>query len=144
MSEYISEGLELAAVIHPTPVQGLDIVPTGMLPPNPSELLMHERFAGLLAQAEQRYDLVLVDSPPVLAATDAVIIGQHAGATLMVVKAGVHPLRQLRDTVKRMAHGGTNLRGVIFNDMPLATGRYGYGYGYGYGKYAYRYSYQRK
>ena len=140
VSEYVSEGLELEAVIHPTLVQGLDFIPTGVLPPNPSEVLMHQRFATLLSQAEQRYDLVLLDSSPVLAATDAVIIGQHVGAALMVIRAGLHPPRELRDTVKRLANGGTILPGVIFNDMPLAKGRYGYGYG----KYAYRYSYKRE
>ncbi len=138
VSEYVSEGLDFERVVHPTVAPGLDFIPTGTLPPNPSELLMHERFAALLSEAEARYDVVLIDSPPVLAATDAVIIGQRAGATLLVARAGMHPLRQLRDTVKRMAHGGTNLRGAIFNDMPLANSRYGYGYG----KYAYRYAYK--
>jgi tyrosine-protein kinase Etk/Wzc len=149
VSEYVSDDLHFEEVVHRTKVAGLDFIPTGVLPPNPSELLMHERFSALMSIAEQRYDLVLVDSPPVLAATDAVIIGQHAGATLMVVRSGQHPIRQLRDATKRLAQGGSNLRGVIFNDMPLAPSRYGYGYGYGYGyygyrKYAYRYSYKDK
>lgn len=142
LSEFIGQGLDVGAVTRETEVPNLHFISTGMLPPNPSELLLHDRFAELLKQSEAAYDYVLLDSPPVLAATDAVIVGQHAGATLMVVRAGAHPMRQLSDTVKKLRQGGTNLRGVIFNDMPLAPSRYGYGYGYR--KYAYRYSYKDK
>jgi tyrosine-protein kinase Etk/Wzc len=141
VSEFVSEAMPLDAVAHDTGVPGLHLVPTGQRPPNPSELLMHERFSEMMQEAEQRYDLVVIDSPPILAATDAAIVGQSVGATLMVVRAGAHHPRELKDSVKRMVHGGVNLRGLIFNDMPIAKSRYGYGYGYG--KYAYRYSYTK-
>ncbi len=143
VSEFVSEAMPLDAVVHETQVAGLHLIPTGQRPPNPSELLMHERFAAMIQEAERRYDLVVIDSPPILAATDAAIVGQCAGATLLVVRAGTHHPRELKDAVKRMVHGGVNLRGVIFNDMPISKNRYGYGYGYGYGKYAYRYSYTK-
>src|SRR5690606_32117948 len=106
----------------------------GTRPPNPAELLMHERFSSLLNELEKRYDLVLVDSPPVLAATDAVIVGQLAGATVMVVKSNEHSIRELRDAAKRLRQNGVNLRGVVLNDVPARPGSYGYG------GYAYRYA----
>ena len=139
LSELISGDLELDAAIHATRVPNLDFIPTGTLPPNPSELLMHDRFGALLETAGSRYDLVIIDSPPVLAATDAVLVGQQVGATLMVVKYGLHSMRELRDAVKRLTQGGVNLRGAIMNQVPVTTRGYGYGYGYGYGRYAYRY-----
>ncbi|MBP1152831.1 polysaccharide biosynthesis tyrosine autokinase [Methylocaldum sp. RMAD-M] len=140
LSGYISKDLEIDTVIQPTLVDGLDIIPTGTYPPNPSELLMHERFAYLLKQVENQYELVLVDSPPVLSATDAVIVGHLAAATLMVVRSGLHPMRELQDAAKRLIRNEVNLRGIIFNDVPVVAR----GYGYGNGKYAYyAYKYDR-
>jgi len=124
LSDYVNKDIEFEAVIQPTLIEGLDIIQAGTLCPNPSELLMHERLASLLRQIENRYELVLIDSPPVLATTDAVILGQLAGATLMVVKSGVHPMRELLETAKRLKQNGVNLRGVIFNDTPLAVRGY--------------------
>jgi tyrosine-protein kinase Etk/Wzc len=136
LSDYISQEMEIDAVIQPTLIQGLDIISTGTYPPNPSELLMHERFAYLLKQVENQYELVLVDSPPVLVATDAVIMGHLAAATLMVVRSGLHPMRELRDTAKRLMQNEVNLRGIIFNDVPLAARGYASGK---YGYYSYKY-----
>lgn len=138
LSDYINKDIEFEAVIKPTLVEGLDIIQAGTFCPNPSEILMHDRFASLLKQIENRYELVLIDSPPVLAATDAVILGQLAGATLMVVKSGEHPMRELLDTSKRLKQNGVNLRGVIFNEVPLM------GRGYGYYNYGQQYQLSKK
>lgn len=133
LSDYVNKDIELEAVILPTLVEGLDIIQAGTICPNPSELLMHERLASLLKQVENRYDLVLIDSPPVLVATDAVILGQLAGATLMVIKSGSHPMSELLETAKRLKQNGVNLRGAIFNDMPIAARGYSY---YNYAPYS--------
>lgn len=135
----ISGTLDKAQVIHPTPIAGLDLIPTGAIPPNPSELLLHERFAACLEELVKGYDHVIIDSPPVLAVTDAAIVGRLAGASLMVVKAGVHPLREIEHSVKRLKQAGVNLRGLLFNDVKVLSRRYGYGYG----KYAYQYAYKK-
>lgn len=134
LSDYICEDVDLDTVVRPTSVEHLDVIFAGTRPPNPAELLMHERFSSLLNELEKRYDLVLVDSPPVLAATDAVIVGQLAGATVMVVKSNEHSIRELRDAAKRLRQNGVNLRGVVLNDVPARPGSYGYG------GYAYRYA----
>src|SRR5690606_7624432 len=95
LSELITRSIGLDVAIKPIPQANIDFIPTGEIPPNPSELLLHERFGQLLETVSKQYDLVIVDSPPVLAATDAAIIGRLASATLMVIKAGAHPVREL-------------------------------------------------
>ena len=131
----------LDEAIHKIPIANLDFIPTGSIPPNPSELLLHERFGDLLANISKNYDHVIIDSPPILAVTDAAIIGRIASATLMVVRAGQHPMRELEQSVKRLTQAGVNLKGVVFNDLPELSSRYGYGYGQN--KYVYQYSYNK-
>jgi tyrosine-protein kinase Etk/Wzc len=143
LSELISSGISgwvpmMDKAIHRIPVANFDFIPTGSIPPNPSELLLHERFGHLLASVSKNYDHVIIDSPPILAVTDATIIGRMASATLMVVKAGQHPMRELEQSAKRLTQGGVQLKGVVFNDLPESSSRYGYGYGYS--KYVYQYS----
>ncbi|MGZ0018232.1 polysaccharide biosynthesis tyrosine autokinase [Nitrosomonas sp. wSCUT-2] len=119
----------------------IDFIPTGTIPPNPSELLLHERFGQLLDGFTKQYDLIIIDSPPILAVTDAAIISRLAGAALMVIKAGSHTKRELEQSIKRFSQSGTPIKGIVFNDMPQASSRYGYGYHYG--KYVYQYHYQK-
>lgn len=100
-----------------TEVKGLSFVSTGLLPPNPSELLMHENFPKLLKALEPHFDYVVIDSAPVLAVTDAVILGKLAGTTLMVLKHGRHPLGEIEACQKRLAQSDVALKGAIFNDV---------------------------
>lgn len=123
------------------PSANIDFIPTGTIPPNPSELLLHERFSQLLDELTKKYDLIIVDSPPILAVTDAAIISRLAGAVLMVVRAGSHTKRELEQSVRRFSQSGISIKGIVFNDMPLSSSRYGYGHNYG--KYVYQYSYQK-
>jgi tyrosine-protein kinase Etk/Wzc len=138
LSELITQSVELEKAIQPVPLADIDFIPTGEIPPNPSELLLHEHFGKLLETVSKQYDLIIVDSPPILAATDAAIIGRLASATLMVVKAGAHPLRELEQSVKKLVQAGVNLKGVIFNDIPETSSRYGYG------RYVYQYHYRSR
>lgn len=138
LSELIIGAIEIEAAIVKTIHPNLDFISTGAIPPNPSELLLHERLGLLLENINQRYDLVIIDSPPILAVTDAAIIGRLASATLMVVKAGQHPARELEQSVKKLAQAGVRLKGIVFNDLPASSSRSGYGYG----KYVYQYTYK--
>ena len=140
VSEYIGGSLELAAAIHPSSVPGLSVVTTGQLPPNPSELLMHPRFEQMLTDLEGLFDIVIVDAPPVLAVSDAAIVGRMTGATLLVARSGRHPVRELEQTVKRLNQAGVQVKGFVFNDLDLNRQRYRYGYE----GYVYRYSYTDK
>ena len=99
---------------------------------------MHERFVTLLTQLGERFDTVIVDAPPVLAVSDAAIIGRHVGATLMVARSGKHPIRELEQAVKRLNQAGVEVKGFVFNDLNVSRQRYRYGYK----GYVYRYSYK--
>ena len=136
LSDFVSGRIKIGEAIHRTSIEGLDLIPTGKLPPNPAELLLHKRFANCLNVLSPRYDHIIIDSPPILAVTDASIIGQLAGATLMVVKAGTHPMREIEQSAKRLQQAGVNLRGVLFNDVDVSSRRYGVG------KYSYQYGYK--
>lgn len=140
LSEIISNTVTVNEAIRTIPSANFDFIPTGAIPPNPSELLMHEGFVSFLEAIAKKYDLVIIDSPPVLAVTDAAIIGSLASAVFLVAKAGEHPLRELEQSTRKLANAGANVKGIIFNDMPISVSRYGYGYK----KYVYQYHYGNK
>jgi tyrosine-protein kinase Etk/Wzc len=137
LSDFISGEIPIGQAMHQTTIKGLVLIPTGTLPPNPAELLLHKRFANCISVATPRFDHIIIDSPPILAVTDATIIGQMAGATLLVLKSGSHPMREIEQSVKRLHQAGVNLRGVLINDISLRSQRYGDG------KYNYYYSYEK-
>lgn len=113
--------------------KGVDMIPAGLMPPNPSELLLSPRLAQLLDEAKQRYDHVIVDTTPFLSVADSSIVCQQADATIYNLRVGVQPrgylpyLQKLYDT-KRIR----NLV-LLVNDSDERTTSYGYGYGYVYG-----------
>ena len=141
LSEVILNTRSVQDATREIPSANIDFIPTGTIPPNPSELLLHERFGQLLDGLTKQYDLIIIDSPPILAVTDAAIISRLAGAAFMVIKAGSHTKRELEQSIKRFSQSGTPIKGIVFNDMPQASSRYGYGYHYG--KYVYQYRYQK-
>ncbi len=112
LSEFISGEIPIGEALHETTVEGLTLVPTGTLPPNPAELLLHERFSKCFSMLATRYDHIIIDSPPILAVTDAAIIGQGVGGTLMVLRAGEHPIREIEQAAKRLQQANVNLRGI--------------------------------
>jgi tyrosine-protein kinase Etk/Wzc len=137
LSDLISGTTTLDNAIQHIAGANIDFISTGSIPPNPSELLLHERFGQLLETLGNRYDHIIIDSPPILAVTDVSIMGRMASATLMVVRAGHHPMRELEQSTKRLVQAGVHMKGIVFNDLPESSSRYGYG------KYVYHYSYQK-
>jgi tyrosine-protein kinase Etk/Wzc len=127
-------GLDVEAAVQHDVLPGLDVLPKGKVPPNPAELLMSDRLKTLLNYFSDRYDLVIVDTPPVLAVTDAVLIGKHAGTTLLVVRHGRNPMAELVEATKRLRNGGVAVKGALFTDVPQR--RIGYS-GYYAGYYTY-------
>lgn len=145
LSDFIAGTAAIADVLRPSQVENLHYVATGAIPPNPAELLLSDRLEELFDYLSKHYDTVIVDTPPVLAVTDAAIVGRFAGTTLLVLKAGEHPLRMIEDAVKRLRTAGVPVRGTIFNQVGLhGQGRYGYKYGYNYGYYHYDYASKSK
>ena len=137
LSENISGDGDWQSVLHKGMLnENLDVLVSGIYPPNPAELLMSQRFSELLTQANDIYDLIIIDTPPVLAVTDASIICQHSASNFMVVRSQYHHLRELQTAFKRFEQNGVHINGVIFNGMEIKKGHYGYKY------YGYQYSYK--
>ncbi|MEZ8445421.1 polysaccharide biosynthesis tyrosine autokinase [Vibrio splendidus] len=139
LSDVLSSKQEFAQSVKTTPVENLHIITRGQVPPNPSELLMHPRFAELMEWASKEYDLVIVDTPPVLAVTDPSIVGAFAGTTLMVARYGQNTIKEIDVARNRFEQSGIEVKGVIFNAIEKkASSSYGYGY------YNYAYSSDKK
>ena len=124
LSEVLT-GREPANVIHHQVLPNLDVLMAGTTPDRPSELLLRERFAAVLKSLAATYDMVIVDSPPVLAVTDPVLIGKEAGATLMVVRHGRHSAAELRETTRHLSSAGVAVDGVLLTDVPQRGATYG-------------------
>jgi tyrosine-protein kinase Etk/Wzc len=142
LSELIAGSANIEEVVRPTTFENLSVITSGKLPPNPAELLLHPSLKSHLKSLSTAYDFVLLDAPPVLAVTDAAILGREAGTTLVLARAGQHSMHELEQTIKRLQNAGVDVRGLIFNDMALYSSRYSYGYGYK--RYTYQYSYNKK
>jgi tyrosine-protein kinase Etk/Wzc len=140
LSEVVSGSVKFEDAVHRQVAPNVDVLATGTLPPNPAEVLMTPATHALLQQLASLYDLVIIDSPPVLAASDAAILAPLAGAVFLVARAEATTLGELQESTKRLAQSGAQTRGVIFNDLNLSKRRYGYGYGYGYKYSRYRYT----
>lgn len=129
LSDILAGKGDFSTCVKPTAITHFDLVPRGQVPPNPSELLMSERFSQLIAWASSHYDLVLIDTPPILAVTDAAVVGRHAGTTLMVARYAVNTLKEVETSLSRFAQNGIQVKGVILNSIfRRATGYQDYGY----------------
>ncbi|NWC96607.1 MULTISPECIES: polysaccharide biosynthesis tyrosine autokinase [unclassified Pseudomonas] len=128
LSDILSNQCTVDTAIHKTGIENLDLISRGQIPPNPSELLMHRNLTELLSEVSGRYDLVILDTPPLLAVTDAAIVGRQSGTNLIVTRFGLNPAKEIEHTIRRFAQNGIVLRGAIFNGVEKkASAKYGYG-----------------
>lgn len=118
-------------------VEGLDILPSGPRRPNPAELLTSKRLEDLLAWAETHYDQILIDSPPVLAASDAMMLGRIADGVMLVINPDKNRRRVVMRSFENLRGMNVNVLGVVANRIDADSSK-GYGYGYGY-TYSYQY-----
>lgn len=130
VSEFISGTIGEEQAIHKNVLPNVDFMSTGVLPPNPSELLLSAHAIEKLNQLAKHYDLILIDSAPVLAVSDAMALAPHAGATFLLARANQTTLGEIDESTKRIRQAGGNVKGVIFNDMIAKNRRYGSKYGY--------------
>ncbi|MEL5373772.1 tyrosine-protein kinase Wzc [Serratia marcescens] len=140
LSDVLAQQVSIESAIKKTNVEGMDIIVRGQVPPNPSELLMTRGLGELIDWASQNYDMVLVDTPPILAVTDAAIIGHHAGTALMIARFGVNTVKEVEVSIRRFEQNGTNIKGVILNAVEKKASSYYGGYGY----YHYEYESTKK
>ncbi|UFK40592.1 tyrosine-protein kinase Wzc [Pectobacterium parvum] len=138
LSDILSGQCEATKSVRKTAVENMNFIPRGQVPPNPSELLMHSRFAEFIKWAGEQYDLVLLDTPPILAVTDAAIISRHAGTSLLVARFEMNTLKEIEVSIRRFEQNGAEIKGVILNAIVKRAASY-----YGYGNYHY-YAYEYK
>ncbi len=110
--------------IRQTPVNALDLVSHGSHVDSPAELLSLPRFAAMLQEVSQAYDFVIVDAPPVLAVTDANIIGQHAGTTLLVTRFEETTIRDVEATISRLHNTNIDIAGAVLNGIQRTASNY--------------------
>jgi tyrosine-protein kinase Etk/Wzc len=121
----MSGAVPLDAAIRGTREGRLYVLPTGSIPPNPAELLSGPPFELALKEASRRFDLVIVDTPPILAVTDSLLVSRFAGVNLLVLRAGHHPIREIALAVRRLRQTGIRVQGAVLNDLSSTRGRYG-------------------
>ena len=132
LSELLSGQADLQKVLHKTQVTNLDVITRGKSPTNPSEILSSNQFKELLEQLQSQYDHIIIDTPPVLAVTDGIIISQYTGVNLIVARYIKSHMKELELTVNRFEQAGIKVNGFILNDIQRTSGSYGYNYTYAY------------
>lgn len=132
LADYLNGQTELNQVIKATEVSGLDVIVRGKGPANPSELLSTTQFSAMLNQLSEQYDHILIDTPPILAVTDGIIISQHAGVNLVIARYAKTQMKELELTINRFEQAGVKVNGIILNDIQRSSAGYGYGYNYSY------------
>ncbi|HBZ1180133.1 polysaccharide biosynthesis tyrosine autokinase [Klebsiella pneumoniae] len=137
LSDILSGKVDAKKAVRTIPTVEFDFIPRGMVPPNPAELLMHRRFGDLVTWASANYDMVILDTPPILAVTDAAIIGNYAGTTLLIARFETNTAKEIEVSVKRLEQSGVLVKGCILNGVVKKAGSY---YGYGYNYYGYKYT----
>lgn len=137
LSDLLIQRCTFEQALQQTDVENLCFIARGQIPPNPSELLMHPNFTDLLEKASNEFDLVILDTPPLLAVTDAAIVGRQAGTSLIVTRFGKNAPREIELTVRRFEQNGIELKGAIFNGVERRASDY-YGNG-AYSNYQYEY-----
>ncbi|WP_434101939.1 polysaccharide biosynthesis tyrosine autokinase [Klebsiella quasipneumoniae] len=136
LSDVLSGKISIEKSIKKISSAGFDYISRGMAPPNPAELLMHKRFAELINWASENYDIVVLDTPPILAVTDPAVIGHYAGTTLLVARFELNTVKEIEVSIKRFENTGIQVKGCILNGVVKKASSY---YGYGYSHYGYSY-----
>ncbi|HET7549959.1 MAG TPA: polysaccharide biosynthesis tyrosine autokinase, partial [Gemmatimonadaceae bacterium] len=132
LTQVMMEQASIDEVIQPTMVDGLAFIPAGALPPNPSELLGGPRMKAVLEALEERFDVILLDTPPVHVAADSMILGRGADGVLLVVRAGATQRDSAQDAIQRLTTVGARVVGAVLNDPDHKVPQYGGYYYYDY------------
>jgi capsular exopolysaccharide synthesis family protein len=136
LTNFLIGELTLDQVVQPTSIEGLFVVTSGPIPPNPAELLHGERLAQLMKTGLERFDRIVIDSPPLIAVSDARIIARCTDGLYVVISMGKTSWRLIQRSLESLTSIGFGAHGAILNNLSAPTGRYGYYYyrDYNYGK----------
>lgn len=134
LTEYLAGQNTLEqCIVHSNTVNHLDFLPRGKNHSHSSEMLSSDCFSELLEQLSQQYDHIIIDTPPILAVTDGIIVSQFAGVNLVVARYAKTQMKELELTINRFEQAGSKVNGVILNDVQATVGgNYGYNYAYAY------------
>lgn len=132
LTELMSGNVTVDQAIYKTGIPNLDYMARGKSPNNPSEMLSSQQFKELLEQLSQQYDHIIMDTPPVLAVTDGIILAQYSGVNLVVARYAKTQLKELELTIAKFEQAGTKVNGIILNDVRATPGSGGYNYSYAY------------
>jgi len=143
LSTFLQNQASLEQVIQEVMPGKLDLITAGTYPKNPSELLSQKSLGDLIHTLKNRYDVVILDTPPVLAVTDPALVLRYSSTNLVVVGVGKDQVKEVLHVKNMLEKSGVKLAGLIFNTVHQRKIGYGYGYGYGYGKYNYYYAYDK-
>lgn len=131
LTNYLTEqNFNINNIIYETSVDNLFVMPSGPVPPNPSELIGSNKMQHLVAVLADQLDLVIFDAPPVLSVTDAQILSTCVDGTILVTRAERSEKDAVRKAVESIKHVQGHIIGTILNDVHGSDGTYGYGYGY--------------
>jgi capsular exopolysaccharide synthesis family protein len=134
LSRYLSNNSGFDEIVFSCGVPNFDVIPSGPTPPNPSELISSEKTADLFRELRSRYDIILIDSPPVGLVSDALQLIRYANVTLLVVRQQYTPKDLFASVISDLSKREIGSLNIVINDEKPGTDRYGYGYGYGYGQ----------
>lgn len=146
LSMYLSESIELADIVQKGPLPALDVYTAGPVPPNASELLLNERLKDVLDELKSTHDYIVLDSPPILLITDALVLLQHVDAGILVLNTERTSPQSLNKLETILSNNGIENTSVVLNNIRMSrfqrmvtkyAHKYGYGYGYGYSGYTY-------
>jgi tyrosine-protein kinase Etk/Wzc len=134
----------LDEIIKPSGISNLDVITAGDIPPNPSELLSSEALRKALTMLSERYDLILIDSPPTIAVTDAAVLSTRTDGTLLVVSSGYVTRKEVKYAIQLLENVKANLLGVLLNGLNVKRIYGSYYYYHHYYQYYYYNSLHKK
>ena len=141
LSEFLSGQAKKEEIIYSTNMKGVDIIFAGPYAPNPSELLEQDTFAELLQEEREKYDYVLVDTPPVISMSDASIVAKQCDGAILVIESEAVSRKAALKAKEQLEMSGCKILGAVLNKVDIKSSSYyyrrGYGYGYGYGSSSY-------
>ena len=120
---------------------GIDVMTCGPVPSAPSELLLGHTFREMMSWVNENYDLIILDTPPVLAVTDAALIARYAATSVLVARYHKTSEKEIENSIKRLLQAGVQVRGTILNDIMKSAALY---YSSGYSQQGYGYTQRNK
>jgi capsular exopolysaccharide synthesis family protein len=133
---FVQPKLNLDGSLQPTAVPNLFVLPAGDVPPNPSELLGSAKMFEIIGRVKDHADLVIIDTPPIMAVTDSAVLAPRVDGVILVVKPGSTNLGAAKQSVEQLRRVGANILGVVLNEVAINRSRYRY---YRYKGYYYHY-----